>query len=996
MRSSKDLVEGVSERTGGVPLFIEEVTRLLLEPGVVGGVQAIPPTLQQSLAARLDRLGSAREVAQIGAVLGREFAYPLLRDVAELDEPALQASLERLAEADFLFVEGASPQSTYRFKHSLIQDAAYESLLKSRRQALHRRAAEILRDEPERAAAEPEVIAHHFTEAGLDELAIEWWGKAGDQALRRSAFQEAIAHLGKAIEMADKVRLAPRLSTGNAAASGRRLKLQSDYGQAVMWSRGFAAEETGAALARAAEFAAQTDGSSERFATYVGQMNHYLFSGEFRQSEEVAKRFLHEAESAKRSAAASAARYLLGVACLFQGKFSDAQSSFEHTLADWNSTANSSQPAGNRVDHGALAAIHLALVAWATGDPDRARSLNEQATKRVTESGPIQTAVHAYFVSAVLEVFRGDPAAASRSAELLIRLARQHKMQLYAALAQVYLAWARSGFPIQQAGVSELRQAVTDYVKLGNKAMAPSLLALLAKCEADAGNLDAAGATIDEALFRAGESGERWTDASLHRIRGEILLRRNPADPAPAEEAFQTAIAIAKEQCARSYELLASLSLAKLYQSAGRRADAHAVLAPALEGFSPTPEMPEIAEAQALLAALGESKDVKTALAHRQRRLDLQTSYGHALMWAKGFGAEETKAAFARISELGEATDARFVACDALCLGKFMRGELRQAREMAEILLQEAEANDRATNAGAARRMLGLVLLYQGDLKQARSVLQQALDGYVPARDGRTQFRFGRDTEVSAAAYLALAEWHLGEVERARYSIDRAIRRANELDSVAAVTNALFWKTVLESLRDDVSATLLTAEALFALAEQHGIKTYRDYSQVYANWARGRQFNREVAASNCRHGVTAFVTQGNLAGAPYLHGLLGELETPEAALALIDQGLGISQDTGEHFSDPYLYRLRGNILLKRHLPDRASAEAAYQTAIAVAKRQGARSYELLASLSLAKLYQSTDRAADAHAILAPALEGFSPTPEMPEIAEAQALLERLV
>ena len=176
----RDIVEGVSERTGGVPLFVEEVTRLLLERGEQGGAQAIPPTLQQSLAARLDRLGSARETAQIGAVLGRGFSYALLQSVAGLDEGALQSALERLAEADILFVEGDGAQATYRFKHALIQDAAYDSLLKSRRQALHAQAAEILR---ESASPEPEAIAHHFTEAGLDDLAIEWWGKAGDQAL---------------------------------------------------------------------------------------------------------------------------------------------------------------------------------------------------------------------------------------------------------------------------------------------------------------------------------------------------------------------------------------------------------------------------------------------------------------------------------------------------------------------------------------------------------------------------------------------------------------------------------------------------------------------------------------------------------------------------------------------------------------------------------------------------------------------------------------------
>jgi predicted ATPase len=200
---SSDAVRRVSERTGGVPLFVEEVTRLLLERGEPGGLQAIPPTLQQSLAARLDRLGDARDVAQIGAVLGRDFTYALLRAVGGIDDPTLQSALERLVDADLLIAEGAGSQANYRFKHALIQDAAYESLLKSSRRALHSRAAEILVGELESAAAEPEVIAHHFTQAGHDELAIEWWGKAGDQALRRSAFQEATAHLGKAIAMID-------------------------------------------------------------------------------------------------------------------------------------------------------------------------------------------------------------------------------------------------------------------------------------------------------------------------------------------------------------------------------------------------------------------------------------------------------------------------------------------------------------------------------------------------------------------------------------------------------------------------------------------------------------------------------------------------------------------------------------------------------------------------------------------------------------------------
>ena len=295
---SNEMIDGVGERTGGVPLFVEEVTRLLIERDAQGGAQAIPPTLQQSLAARLDRLGEAREVAQIGAVLGRDFSYRLLRDVAltavadrSVARPqrgpatgastsAPAAALDRLTEADLLFVDGAPPTAAYRFKHALIQDAAYDSLLKSRRQALHRRAAEALRD----ANAEPEAIAHHFTEAGLDDLAIEWWGKAGDQALRRSAFQEAIAHLGKAIAMADKAGAPARRATGGSAAPNERLtQLHVAYGNALIAARGHGAPETMQAFARARKSASGDKDAPGRLAADYGLWVGSYVRGDFRR-----------------------------------------------------------------------------------------------------------------------------------------------------------------------------------------------------------------------------------------------------------------------------------------------------------------------------------------------------------------------------------------------------------------------------------------------------------------------------------------------------------------------------------------------------------------------------------------------------------------------------------------------------------------------------------------------------------------------------------------
>ena len=276
---TQDVIDGVTERTGGVPLFVEEVTRLLLERGEVGGdIQAIPPTLQQSLTARLDRLGPAREVAQIGSVIGRGFSYPLLRAIARMEEAALQAALERLAEADILLVQGLPPESDYRFKHALIQDAAYENLLNSRRAALHRIVAETLRDNfTALAATEPEVLAHHFTQAGLDDAAIEWWGKAGDQALRRSAFKEATADLGKAIEMADKMAQAAHAT---ATQGDDRLRLQISYGNALISARGYGAQETTAAFARARELVAQAEDAADRFSAYYGLWVGPLTRGE--------------------------------------------------------------------------------------------------------------------------------------------------------------------------------------------------------------------------------------------------------------------------------------------------------------------------------------------------------------------------------------------------------------------------------------------------------------------------------------------------------------------------------------------------------------------------------------------------------------------------------------------------------------------------------------------------------------------------------------------
>jgi tetratricopeptide (TPR) repeat protein len=423
----REVVEDVAARTGGVPLFVEEVTRLLLERGERGGgIQAIPPTLQQSLMARLDRLGSAREVAQVGSVIGRGFSYGLLRDVAGMEDAPLQAALERLAEADILLVQGLPPESEYRFKHALIQDAAYENLLKSRRQVLHRRVAEVLRDRfATTAAAEPEALAYHFTQAGLTEAALEWWGKAGDQALRRSAFHEAIAHLGKAIEMADKAGSAPSPGAAPEAAASQLLKLQATYGQAIMYSRGFASEDAKMAFTRAQELAAKVDNTDERFTTYYGLWVGSFSRGELGSAREAAETFRREAENEGRMTEAAVGRRILGVTCAWQGDFAEAQANLEEALRIYDPKRDREAKFRFGLDPGASATAHLAHASWQLGEDGRPRELIEESVARAVDSAHAPSQANTFLYKALLEILRGDATASRHAAETVVELSRQ-------------------------------------------------------------------------------------------------------------------------------------------------------------------------------------------------------------------------------------------------------------------------------------------------------------------------------------------------------------------------------------------------------------------------------------------------------------------------------------------------------------------------------------------------------------------------------------------
>jgi DNA-binding winged helix-turn-helix (wHTH) protein/tetratricopeptide (TPR) repeat protein len=616
-----DLIDEIVARSDGVPLFAEELTKAVIEanapatttagcdreaeaaPAQQYAIEAavVPLTLHASLMARLDRLGPAREVAQIGAAIGREFSGALVAAVVGRSEAELSEALDRLADSGLVRRDGGSLEATFVFKHALIHDAAYGTLLRDARHDLHARIANALeRDFPYIKEAHP----RHYDEAGLLPQAIAWWGKAGDLALRQPAFDEAVAHLRRAIEAADSVAPEPVPPISPSA----RLKLQVAYAQALMWASGHgnAAPETIAAFARARELLAGVEDGSERFFTFYGLWAGSMSRGEIASARDQAETYLGAAEDEPGAPQAAVARAVLGVTCWHQGDFVGARAQLEEAQTIYRAA-----PAGS--DHlfrfgqdvEAHIVIWLALVLWPLGEPDRARRFAQDVIARAAaQSGPVPTTVYVHQHKLNLEMIRRDAARAADHAETVIRLCRQHGLTASRSYAGIHLLWTRWRLG-EARDVDAMRNAI-DERRI--RQSLPWCLTLPAEMEADlgtdTGEIEVALASVDAALAEARQTGEHWYDAESHRTRGNILLARDPADGAAAEQAYRAAIAVAQQQQAHSFVLRAALALAKFYVASGRDAEAHGALAAPLTRLSESRELPEIEKAQTLLAGL--------------------------------------------------------------------------------------------------------------------------------------------------------------------------------------------------------------------------------------------------------------------------------------------------------------------------------------------------------------------------------------------------------
>jgi predicted ATPase len=591
-----EVLDQIVARADGMPLYLEELTKTLLEAGTAWNVEAIPASLADSLMGRLDRLSTAKEVAQRAAVLGREFGYPLLAammGMPGMDEAALRQGLGRLVDAEILFARGEPPAATYTFKHALIQETAYQSLLKRTRQQLHARTAQVLEERfPERVAAEPEVIARHYDQAGLAAPATTHYQRAGERATRRSAYEEAIGHLRRALALVETL---PDTRERNR----QELGLQMAIGAPLAAARGWSHPEYERTYTRARELASQIGESPELPRVLVGTADAYLAKGDLATAAEVAREALAAAERTGEAFDVLSAHYEVGATLFWQGNFSWALQHLEQSLRLYNPGAQGSL-------YEAFARAHAAQCHVYLGHPDRALALSEAAVALAKRVGHPLSLANALAQAAVVHFQRGEPDRMRERAEEVVGLAEQLGFPFWLGWGRALRGWVRVESGEGEAGIAEMQQAMVELARIGTGLGAPLFLSMLAEGLRKVGRHDEALGALGLGLAQAEQQGQHFYDAELHRLRAEILLDMDGNAVEEAEALFNQSLEIARRQEAKTFELRAATSLARLWQRQGQRDAARDLLAPVYEWFTEGFDTRDLKDAKALLAELGQ------------------------------------------------------------------------------------------------------------------------------------------------------------------------------------------------------------------------------------------------------------------------------------------------------------------------------------------------------------------------------------------------------
>jgi len=603
-----ELVRQVVERTDGIPLFAEELLQMLLDArllrasddgfSLTGHLPAygIPVTLRDSLMARLDRLGSARGLAQLAAVIGRDFSYEMLRAVAQTSESELRRELMRLTDAELLHQHGSIPDAHFSFKHALIQDAAYDSLLRKNRQAYHAEIWARLREHfPELETSEPELLAHHAAEGGQLDAAIRHLQHAARNAVRTSAHAEAVAHLEKAIELTCSQPDSPERAQVE-------LGLQTAYGPALMALRGYASAAVEQAYARARALCTQVPDSPRRTQVLAGLATYYFTRGALREARELGEQYLALAEETGDVTRILQARLALGSTLYFMGRLREAEGHLRLGLEQARQVPSDAPARGAVGDPRVLLGTYLGLVLEGLGRPHESRLACDEAIALAERyEHPISLAP-ALDGAALAHLIRQEYTPALERAAAGMRVSEKHGFPTWFALGQVIHGAAQSELGMPAEGVGELAEGIDGWQAAGANAFVPSALCLLARARLRSGDPQAALDAIDRGLRLAEQNDDRCFEAELHRVRALAHAQRSPEQHRDEiERSLETAIGVAREQSALTFELRATLHWLREQTPSGHATELRARLQQLRDAFDTSAATLDLIEADTLL-----------------------------------------------------------------------------------------------------------------------------------------------------------------------------------------------------------------------------------------------------------------------------------------------------------------------------------------------------------------------------------------------------------
>jgi TOMM system kinase/cyclase fusion protein len=605
-----EVVQQIVVKTDGVPLFVEELTKMVLEADLLREHEdrydltgplpslAIPTTLHDSLMARLDRLATPREIAQLAATLGREFAYEVLQAIAPLDEVALQRGLSQLVDAELIYQRGLPPQAQYVFKHALIRDAAYQSLLKSTRQQFHQRIAQVLEARfPDTAEAQPELVAHHFTEAGLHAQAVGYWHKAGQRAIERSAHVEAIAHLTKGLEALKALPNTPQRAQ-------HELALQLALGAPLQATRGYAAPERRQAYTKAWKLCQQVGETSQRFPVLFGLWQCYALGAEWQAARAAGEQLLSLAQRQHDPGLLLEAHRALAFTLLWLGEFASARAHAEQGTALYDSQQHHAHAFLYGQDPGMTCRAYEAMALWELGYPDQALARSHEALTIAQERSHPYSVAMALAYAAMIRHFRREVHTTHERAEATMTLCTEQGFPFFLALGTILRGWALAEQGAGEEGMGQICQGLAAWRATGTEACQTYFLVLLAEAQGKMGQAEAGLRVLTETLTLVDKTGERYPEAELYRLQGELLLKQAVSDAQQAETCFQQALTVARRQQAKAWELRAALSLSRLWQHQGKREEARQVLAEVYGWFAEGFDTDDLQEAKALLDVL--------------------------------------------------------------------------------------------------------------------------------------------------------------------------------------------------------------------------------------------------------------------------------------------------------------------------------------------------------------------------------------------------------